>query len=1262
MQPLSGLLRRDDSVQPSPTSDATELHVTASAPVEGSSSVQGLRKARSTTELSTSVERKRLSGVGDAGAPPHYMSTLNAVVNNPHHLQAAVNFQRDLLAERDDELARLRHKFKTLKKATRQLYADAKSRKSSIDGLPPSDTGDTALRQLLQSANARADAERERAGKLAEALAKSEALLGSKNEAEKMLVGRNIELQKELHAEKRWSKRWEQARRRITRQQRPPTVQKSLWSSALSVVVPAAASSSASAAGGGSSAADDTSGSPAKALDILTRLRRKNDRMRAEAKKTRESLVEARRRYEALLDRNRQDRRATMEAKLTLKEKTDRMSEDIARAADEAAAAAAAHRARVASLEREIETLKNRHREETDDLVAEHASEAKEWALRVEQQEQRALVGLSRVKTQFAEREQELVAAAERARQDFQRTQQSLDATREGYRVQKKADEKKISARDKRIVELESAVSDAEAKRKRCAAEMEQLIHAHTRALEQAEQRQAQSLAVLRARLSIQAKKSEKNFAGDTRRLAAARKSALLELKAARDQARRAKEAADMEVEQLRSAAQTARERAEKLKDESNARVLALESAMESAKEETSRRASRVEHLEKSAAELQNKISAMESERARLESSLAEQRQRMVTLEADAKRQIDGAAAAAAAAEASIAQLRAQISDEKTVIKDLQTQASAEKARWAEAEKLRSTAAEKERKSLESRVRDLEKALSQANARADAAAQQVRSAADVNEADRKRAEEAEAVQQGKTQATTAALEAKVKAAQAAAAAAEESLSDLREKLKDAREKLKRAESDGVPDATQRAAQREALERQLETEKKKSGRLASQLAAARDHHKSVKTQLKSAREAAAALRHTVSARIRALRNDARSQSERQIQVAEERQIRLAVAARAARDAAAGLAAARSRLHVTVRSESKSVGDFMGKLGQELAEAVTSYAKRTSSRSAANGIDAVNTTPDDSDSQPSPEIREKLSNLEKQVQHLQSERQNVQRIEQEKARKQMQIKWRVEVAKLRRNQENKNAAEMEEQVRKLRKALDSARADKAALEARAASLHNASVADGVLQDTESTRLQAENKTLISRVSELETAAKQAAVAARGAFDIEREKLIQAFQTDRKELRAEIAQLRGRLDGAAQKSSGGSASGKRRRKTSKMNGDLLTNGGASSPAQSAMSPAEARAALEALYKKHKPSMLPRIGDLLRKYKGNEASLVRKATAKYEARATAAAGGGTSSPDGTSPDGTSPGGGSWLGGGLVQSGLKMFNLGSGE
>ena len=85
--------------------------------------------------------------------------------------------------------------------------------------------------------------------------------------------------------------------------------------------------------------------------------------------------------------------------------------------------------------------------------------------------------------------------------------------------------------------------------------------------------------------------------------------------------------------------------------------------------------------------------------------------------------------------------------------------------------------------------------------------------------------------------------------------------------------------------------------------------------------------------------------------------------------------------------------------------------------------------------------------------------------------MQRIEQEKARKQMQIKWRVEVAKLRRNQENKNAAEMEEQVRKLRKALDSARAEKADLEARAASLHNTSVADGVLQDTESTRLQAE-----------------------------------------------------------------------------------------------------------------------------------------------------------------------------------------------
>eukprot|EP00466_Bigelowiella_natans_P005418 jgi/Bigna1/88691/estExt_fgenesh1_pg.C_360111 len=401
-------------------------------------------------------------GQAHSSSMPQYISETKAVTNSPHHLVAQVNFQRDMLAERDDRINQLKQKLKILKRATKQLVQN-NNNNSSLSGLDKG-AGATAaqnrareqLKAELKASKMIVMAKDNRISELKKTIDTMTESLQQKEESQVLLVRKNIELQQDLYREKQFIKRFERTRAKLNQK---PTVKSSLWTSALDVVT---------GVGGGNANQNDP-----EVLRVIGKLREKNVRMKEQLRKRDETIGEIQRRYEKMMERNRGDRRAMMEMEQTMKELESKCSAVANSSAAQLAEMQQKHTNEIELMRQEHVRIKARHEEDTNDLANEYKDEIDQWKERLQKQKHQAFASQRRLAAAFQVEKDDLNAKVEKANNEAVSTKQMLETLKEGFQTQRTNDEAKLVVKEKNISrlqgELETVSSDLDVERKKTA-------------------------------------------------------------------------------------------------------------------------------------------------------------------------------------------------------------------------------------------------------------------------------------------------------------------------------------------------------------------------------------------------------------------------------------------------------------------------------------------------------------------------------------------------------------------------------------------------------------------------------------------------------------------------------------------------------------------------------------------------------------------------------------------------------------------------
>jgi len=364
---------------------------------------------------------------------PDYISKTKSVVDNPHHLQAQVNFQRDIITEKDEKINQLRAKLKILKRATKQLVNNKNSLLSSNPKNPNAgEAGSQEIRKELKASKILLMAKENRIQEMAKHLEQVNDMLKQKEESQHLLVKKNIELQQDLYRERQFIKRWERTRAKLNQK---PTVKNSLWGSGLDVVF-----------GSSTKKEEDP-----EILRILARHREKNNSLKGQLRKKDETISEIQRRYEKMKDRNRDDHRAMMEMKATMNELENKCKAITSASVSQVAEMEAKQKQETEALRQEIERMEARHKEDTVDLEHEHQAEIRSWQERIQKLQHDQIANQRRLVASHQIEKEELRQEIDKANTAALSAQEMLEALQEAMEVQKSTDQSRLQNKEQQL-------------------------------------------------------------------------------------------------------------------------------------------------------------------------------------------------------------------------------------------------------------------------------------------------------------------------------------------------------------------------------------------------------------------------------------------------------------------------------------------------------------------------------------------------------------------------------------------------------------------------------------------------------------------------------------------------------------------------------------------------------------------------------------------------------------------------------------------
>ncbi|GAB5356421.1 hypothetical protein AAMO2058_000288300 [Amorphochlora amoebiformis] len=595
---------------------------------------------------------------------------MKAVVNSPHHMQAMVTFQKDMIADRDIQITELKKKIKILKSATKQLIANGSQRKTKRPPLPPlHDTQKTSSEKVSEMILMQKE---RRIEELSNKLKEMHNMITQKEESQHLLVKKNIQLQQDLYREKQFIKRFERTKAKLAKK---PTVKASLWSSALDVVIPKQ-----------TNAEEDP-----EVLGVIAKLREKNDKLREQLRKREEIISEMGRRYEKIKDRNRDDHRNLMELQATMRE----LEENAAQAKIDANEELKLHNSRSAAvtnaLKQDIQRLKARHAEDTRELISDHSEQLRTLHQRLKKKDHDSTASHRRLRASLMVKEEELTRELEAARMDAKSAEQMVQTLKEGFSVQKKSYDSKISTLKR---ELQVVLADKQAKEKE-----------FMRAAECAEKRDKEkdrfwkkSFALLRAMRSAREKNLKKvlnQCQEDSKKAIESQISCTSEFERKAVEAKADAERKDNEIEKLSLILQSKQETVKKLEEsvgdlqKSNENLQkSLENLEKSLKKKCTREADLMSELK----ERETAVSAAKTVRKNLEKSLRNLQQSLRESEEsrkDLESQIQAVSSEKANLEESLRDLQRLREEMEEKLMDLQTQIDSERKSRENVEKIR---------------------------------------------------------------------------------------------------------------------------------------------------------------------------------------------------------------------------------------------------------------------------------------------------------------------------------------------------------------------------------------------------------------------------------------------------------------------------------------------------------------------------------------------------------------------------------------------